>query len=273
MRVLVKGAGGQLGQSLRTALTDHDVSALEHADLDITRLDDVRAAVRGSRPDVIINSAAFNNVDGAESDPEAAFRLNALGPRNLALESASLKIPLVHVSTDYVFDGEGNRAYHEYDSTNPISQYGASKLAGERAVASLNGRHYIVRTAWLFHPKGKNFLKTMISLAGHPEVRVVNDQHGSPTYAPHLALAIAQLIETEAFGTYHFAGHGSTSWYDLTVALYRHLAISTPVRPVTTKEFLRPAKRPRYSALITVQEPRIVLPDWEEGVAEFARSL
>jgi len=273
MRVLVTGAAGQLGYSLRTALSGHDVSALEHAQLDITKLDSVRAAVTGCRPDVIINSAAFNNVDGAEADPEAAFRLNAVGPRNLALASASLKIPLVHVSTDYVFDGEGNRAYHEYDATNPLSQYGASKLAGERAVASLNERHYIVRTAWLFHPRGKNFLKTMISLTSHPEVRVVNDQHGSPTYAPHLADAIARLIETEAFGTYHFAGHGSTTWYDLTVALYRHLAIKTPVRPVTTDEFPRPAKRPRYSALITVQEPRIVLPAWEEGLAEFARSL
>jgi len=125
MRVLVTGAAGQLGYSLRTALSGHDVSALEHAQLDITQLDPVRAAVTGCRPDVIINSAAFNNVDGAEADPEAAFRLNAVGPRNLALASASLKIPLVHVSTDYVFDGEGNRAYHEYDATNPLSQYGA----------------------------------------------------------------------------------------------------------------------------------------------------
>src|SRR4029434_10621356 len=157
MRVLVTGAGGQLGHSLRTALAGHDVSALEHAQLDITQLDDVRAAVTSCRPAVIINSAAFNNVDGAESDPEAAFRLNALGPRNLALASASLRIPLVHVSTDYVFDGEGNRAYHEYDATNPLSQYRASKLVGARAVASLNERHYIVRTAWLFHPRGKNF--------------------------------------------------------------------------------------------------------------------
>jgi dTDP-4-dehydrorhamnose reductase len=236
-------------------------------------LDDVRVAVKSCHPDVIINAAAFNNVDGAESDPESAFRLNAVGPRNLALESASLKIPLVHVSTDYVFDGNGNRAYHEYDSTNPLSQYGASKLAGEHAVASLSDRHYIVRTAWLFHPQGKNFLKTMISLAGNPEVRVVNDQRGSPTYAPHLATAIGRLIETQAFGIYHFAGQGSTTWYDLTVALFTHLGIKTPVFPVTTEEFPRPAKRPRYSALITVQEPRIVLPAWEDGVAEFARSI
>jgi len=273
MRILLTGAGGQLGQALQAALTDHDLLALDRQRLDITQLEAVRAAVQTLRPDLVLSAAAFNHVDGAESDPDAAYRGNALGPRNLAVVTAAGRIPLLQVSTDYVFAGTSPRPYHEFDCPHPRSVYGASKLAGEEVVRALNPCHYVVRTAWLYHTTGRNFPKTMCSLATQPEVRVVSDQYGSPTYAPHLATAIARLIHTGAYGTYHFAGQGGTSWFELARRLYRLLGIQTPVRPVATAEFPRPAARPRYSVLTTLQDPQILLPLWEDGLAEFARIL
>jgi dTDP-4-dehydrorhamnose reductase len=273
MRILLIGAGGQLGQALQTVLTQHEVVPLDHLHLDISQLNAVRQAVQAYHPDVVLNAAAFNNVDGAESDPHAAYRGNALGPRNLAVVTAAHQVPILHVSTDYVFDGTSKRPYHEFDCPHPRSIYGASKLAGEEAVRALNPRHYIVRTAWLYHTVGRNFPKTMRALASQAEVRVVSDQYGSPTYAPHLATAIMQLLLTDAYGTYHFAGHGGTSWFELTRTLYRFLGIQTSVRAVATADFPRPAERPRYSVLTTLQDPQILLPAWEEGLAEFARAL
>lgn len=274
MKILLTGAAGQLGTALQRSLTAHDVTALTRTQLDITRLEAVRAALQTYRPTVVINAAAYNAVDSAESDPLVAYRANALGPRNLAVATAQLQIPLVHVSTDYVFDGNGTRPYHEYDRPNPQSVYGASKLAGEEAVRVLNRRHYIVRTAWLYSVEGRNFPNTMLALAEErTEVRVVSDQVGSPTYVPHVARAIVALLETGAYGTYHCAGQGGTSWYELTCTLYRLLGISTPVLPVSTAEFLRPARRPHYSVLTTLQEPQILLPPWEEGLGEFVHRL
>jgi dTDP-4-dehydrorhamnose reductase len=273
MRILLTGAGAQLGQTLQATLTEHYIVALDHPRLDISQLAAVREAVQAHRPDLLLNTAAFNNVDGAESDPEAAYRSNALGPRNLAVVTAAHRLPLLHISTDYVFDGTGKRPYHEFDCPHPRSVYGASKLAGEEVVRALNPYHYIVRTAWLYHTAGRNFPKTMCSLANQPEVRVVSDQHGSPTYAPHLATAIARLIPTGAYGTYHFAGHGGTSWFELARTLYRLLGIQTPVRAIATADFPGPAERPRYSVLTTLQDPHILLPPWQEGLTEFARAL
>jgi dTDP-4-dehydrorhamnose reductase len=271
VRILVAGAGGQLGRSLQVSLRTRHVTPLDHAHLDITSLESVRAAVKAYAPEIVINAAAFNDVDRAEADPEPAFRGNAVGPGNLALAAAERGAAVLHVSSDYVFDGARNAPYDEHAPTHPLSVYGRSKLAGEQAVRDANPRHYVVRTAWLFHPEGRNFPNTMLGLAGRPSVRVVRDQVGSPTYAPHLAAAIAALIATGAYGTYHLAGRGATSWHELTCALYRLAGIQTPVEPVTTAEFPRPAPRPRYSALTTIQDPRILLPPWEEGLAAFIK--
>lgn len=274
MRILITGANGQLGKALQEALVGHDLITLTRQQLDITQLQQVRDALRSCRPTLVLNAAAYNNVDEAESAPLAAYRSNALGPRNLALATAEQHTPLVHVSTDYVFDGNGNRPYHEYDRPNPQSVYGLSKLAGEEAVRTLSWRHYIVRTAWLYDVEGRNFPNTMRVLAEtQSEVRVVSDQFGSPTYAPHLAQALAVLLGSEAYGTYHCAGQGEASWYELTRALYRELGVHTAVVPVSTAEFPRPARRPRYSVLTTIQDPPIILPPWEEGVAAFARAV
>ena len=273
MKILVTGASGQLGHAVQTVFLDHEICAYSREQLDIVQLDAVGVAIAADQPDLVLNAAAYNAVDQAEADPEAAYRGNALGPRNLALATAARGIPLLHVSTDYVFDGRSRRPYHEFDHPNPQSVYGASKLAGEDAVRTLNAKHYIVRTAWVYNNVGKNFIKTMCELSHRSQVQVVNDQFGSPTYAPHLAAALAQLIETETFGMYHFAGHGGTSRLELTQTLYGLLGAGVVVESITTDQMPRPAQRPLYAILTTLQVPHIELPPWQDGVAQFVRSL
>jgi dTDP-4-dehydrorhamnose reductase len=172
-----------------------------------------------------------------------------------------------------VFDGSARSPYHEFCETNPLSVYGRSKLAGEEAIRALNPRHYIVRTAWLFWEHGQNFLTGMYRLAGRDQVSVVADSFGSPTYVPHLAQAINRLIRTEAYGTYHFAGKGCASRWELVVELYRTMGIRTVAIPVPQSNFPAPANRPQYSVLTTLQQPLIELPLWQEGVARFARGV
>lgn len=270
MKILIAGASGQLGCCLRNSLGGHEFVPLNRNEFDISRLSQIQKVLAREKPDLVINAAAFNDVDGAELHIVDAYAANAIGPQNLASETADLGIPLVHVSTDFVFDGAANRPYHENDQTNPLSVYGASKLAGEDAVRSLNPRHYIVRTAWLYWEYGKGFLVSMCSNAWRPELQVASDQTGSPTYVPHLADAIARLIETGAFGTHHLVGHGAASRWQLVSEAFRVLGVSTPVRPVSHRIFQARARRPRNSVLTSIQDPRISLPPWQQGVAEFA---
>ncbi|MGP0591310.1 dTDP-4-dehydrorhamnose reductase [Nitrospira sp. T9] len=269
-RVLITGAQGQLGQALQRQYADHEVTAWDLQDLDITQFEEVRKALDQLRPHIVINAAAFTQVDEAEVKQDAAYRGNALGPRNLAVVTNDLGMTLIHFSTDYVFDGQQNRPYHEFDCTNPLGVYGHSKLAGEEAVRVANPRHFIVRTAWLYHTVGRNFPSTICRMADREVVKVVSDQYGSPTFAPHLAQAVCQLGETDAFGTYHMAGTGGTSWYELAQTLYQALDIQTSVVPIATAQFPRPARRPSYAVLTSLQDPLIKLPPWEEGVRDFA---
>ncbi|MAP11653.1 MAG: dTDP-4-dehydrorhamnose reductase [Gammaproteobacteria bacterium] len=271
MTIVVTGAAGQLGREMCRLLDVRKPLGVNSNELDITDFDAVSQSLRAAKASLVINCAAYTQVDVAEEDAEEAFRVNALGPRNLAIATHELGVPLVQVSTDYVFDGTAGRPYHEYDTPCPASVYGASKLAGEQAVATLNPRHYIARTAWLYDDDGGNFPNTMLNLADRDEVRVVHDQHGSPTYVPHLAVAIAALMESGAYGVWHLAGSGEATWYELTRTLYAALDIVTPVVPVTTEEFPRPAARPAYSVLHSMQSPRIKLPEWQVGLEEFAR--
>lgn len=273
MRILLTGAGGQLGQALQRGFSRHEIVALGHRELDIGDLAAVRSAVDQVRPELVFNAAASTDVDGAEADPDTAFVGNALGPRNLALATAERSLELVHVSSDYVFDGTFERPYHEFDATGPLSVYGHSKLAGEEAVRSLNRRHYIVRSAWLYSTVGHNFALTMRSLAERPEVGVVSDQYGSPTYVPHLVEALETLIDTGAHGTYHLAGSGGTSWFEFAQAIFAELGAPTSVVPIATADMPRDARRPRYSVLTTLQQPHIELPPWREGVRAFAKRL
>jgi len=271
MKVFIAGAKGQLGHALQKTLRDHEIIACDQDELDITQLEATRKVLEQVRPQVVINAAGYTNVDQAESEPEMAYRINALGPRNLALATASQKIPLLQISTDYIFDGKTLRPYHEFDRPNPLSVYGGSKLAGEETVRALNPRHFIVRTAWLYHTVGKSFPKTICALADQSEIHVVNDQYGSPTYAPHLAKALGRLMETEAYGTYHVAGSGGTSWFEFARTLYTLCGIPTKIKPVSTAEFPRPAPRPAHAVLTTVQDPPMLLPPWEQGLQEFVR--
>ena len=269
-RILITGAYGQLGQALQCQFVDHEVTAWGLQDLDITSFEKVQKALDQLRPHLVINAAAFTKVDDAETKQDAAYQANALGPRNLAVVTYDMEMPLVHFSTDYVFDGRQTRPYHEFDRTNPLSVYGRSKLAGEEAVRIANPRHFIVRTAWLYHTMGKNFPNTICRKAGQDVVKVVNDQYGSPTFAPHLAQAVFRLIDTDAYGTYHMAGSDGTSWYEFTKALYKALGIQTSVVPIPTAQYPLPAPRPAYAVLTSIQHPLIHLPPWEEGVREFA---
>ena len=269
-KVFITGAQGQLGQALQAQFIDYEVVAWDIQDLDICQLEHVRKAVNKIRPDIVMNAAAFTQVDQAETNQDGAYRGNALGPRNLALATKEMNVPLVHFSTDYVFDGRQSRPYHEFDRPNPLSVYGQSKLAGEEEVQKGNARHFIVRTTWLYHIVGKNFPQTILRLANQQQVRVVSDQFGSPTFAPHLAQAVSRLMETESYGRYHLAGSGGTNWYDFTIALYQACGIRTAVVPITTADYPLPAPRPAYAVLTSLQDPFITLPPWEEGVRDFS---
>jgi dTDP-4-dehydrorhamnose reductase len=273
MRILITGAGGQLGRALSPTLRGHEVTALRHCDLDVTDREAVRSAIRFCAPELVVNAAAYNDVDGAETHIEAAEAINIRGPRILAEESATKSITIVHVSTDYVFDGAAGRPYHEDDQPNPLSVYGRSKRAGEIAVIEANPRHYVVRTAWLFEANGKNFLNAMRAVAERPEVRVVADQFGSPTYAPHLARAIASLIDESAFGIYHLAGRGGVSRHGLVRELYTLLGAEAKVVAVNHDAFPAAAVRPLNTVLSTIKDSAPLMPAWQEGLREFVADL
>lgn len=273
MKVMLTGAGGQLGRALQRLLPPEQVLACTHQDLDITCEKSVSAFFKEHTPSIIINCAAYNQVDQAEDDYKTAVQVNVEGPHHLAIASAAANIPIVHISSDYVFDGTKGAPYNEFDAPNPLSKYGRSKLDGENEVRSCNPRHFVIRTAWLFYEHGKNFPKTMLGLKDRDEVKVVSDQKGSPTYVPHLAQAILSLIETDAYGLYHMAAQGEASWYDFTCALYKEAGITARVQPIFSAELGRKARRPAYSALASAQTPRILLPDWHQGLKEFLENL
>jgi len=274
MKIAVMGCKGQLGSALQSVLRQEDLVCVDIEDLDITREGAVTDFVNQGGFDYVINAAAYTRVDDAETHEADAYRVNADGPRNLARATGKRGIPLIHVSTDYVFDGLAGRAYDESDTPNPLSAYGRTKLAGEEEVRAGNARHYIVRTAWLYHTVGANFPKTILRLAEKGPLRVVDDQHGSPTYAPHLAEAIARLIrENRAFGIYHLAGSGGTSWFELTKKLVSLMGMKVSVTPVKTAAFPRPARRPPYAVLETKQNPPVLLPPWTEGLREFVSEI
>lgn len=253
MKVAVCGAGGMLATDVIEVFRQkgHEVIGLSIDDMDITRIQAVLEKLQAVRPDIIFNAAAFTNVDGCESEPDLAYKVNAIGPRNLAIAAEGLDAALIHISTDYIFGGAGNKPYREYDQVNPRSVYGKSKLDGEIMVRSHCSRHYIVRTAWLFGMHGNNFVRTMLRLAGERELlSVVNDQLGSPTYTRDLAQATALLIEKPAYGTYHITNGDACTWFEFTREILRQAGLEhVKVEPTTTEQLKRPADRPRYSVL------------------------
>ena len=269
MKVLVTGAGGMLGQDLCPLLEDegYDVIETRSKTMDITAKEKVLEVFAEQAPDLVIHCAAYTNVDGAEEDFETALLINEKGTENVAIATEKADIPIVYISTDYVFDGTADKPYKPDDKPNPVDNYGLSKLKGEEAVKKHCKKHYIIRTSWLYGHHGKNFVETMIALGKKmPEVRVVDDQVGCPTWSVALSEAIIKLLEDEAdFGTYHVCGSGKTSWYGFTKEIFKLAGIKTPVIPVTTAEFPRPAKRPAYS----VMENGGICPDWKVSLRQY----
>ena len=273
MRVLVTGANGQLGRELLEVLGDEEVHARDHRALDISNEAAVVVAVREIRPQWVINAAAFNDVDSAEVAEDEAFAVNARGPLNLARAAAEVNAGLVHISSDYVFDGTKGSAYTEDDRPNPLSVYGRSKYEGERWVLESKASACVLRTAWLYGKHGKNFVKAILERAkeGRP-LEVVADQVGSPTYTRDLADAITLLIRTPARGLFHVANSGACSRFELAKAIVRG---AVDVRPITTAEAGRRAPRPANSALTTVRQAATGLPPlrpWQAALNDFLHS-
>jgi len=276
MRVLVTGAGGQLGRELcAMAGGSAEVIGLERSALDVTDLARCREAVGAYRPDAVIHAAAYTAVDRAEVEPDEAFRVNAAGTRNMALAAREGRAKFCYISTDYVFDGRAAAPYNEYDAPNPLNVYGKSKLAGERLAQSLTDRWFVVRTSWVYGAHGANFVKTMLRLgAERGWVQVVADQTGSPTWAKDLAVFLLALVSTEAYGIYHAANAGHCSWYEFAKAIFEEKGMPVEVVPCTTEEFPRPARRPAYSVLDGAAVRYNGLPamrHWREALREFLR--
>lgn len=252
MKILITGANGMLAKAVRNELKENELICTDVADLDITNLEAVKEYAKNVKPDYIINCAAYTAVDKAEENEELVYKINAIGPKNLAIAAQENDAVLVHISTDYVFGGEKDVSedYSEDDEKNPQAVYGTTKLAGEKFIEENCKKFYIFRTAWLYGD-GHNFVQTMINLSkDHEEVKVVNDQHGSPTYAVDLASIIHQAIDKKIpFGIYNSTNIGYTTWYDFTKMIYDLENIKCKVIPVTSEEFKSPAKRPKNSQM------------------------
>lgn len=279
MRAVIIGSNGMLGSILhRTLQKNYKVINIDLPHIDITKLALVKSVIASNSPDLIINAAAYTDVDGCETNIDQAFAVNAIGPRNLAVVCNELNIPLVHISTDYIFPGTSSTAYKEWDQPGPQSVYGKSKLLGEQYVRELTNKHYIIRTSWLYGENGKNFVSTMLKLAKEKEeIGVVNDQVGSPTYTGDLASAIAELITEPAYGTYHITNSGTCTWYEFTLEIFKQAGIQgIKVKPITTEEINRPAPRPRYSVLdnyiwrLHGKEP---LRNYREALGDYLKSI
>jgi dTDP-4-dehydrorhamnose reductase len=273
VKLLVTGAGGMLGRAVVERATDLglEVHGATHAELDVTDPGAVQRVLREVCPAAVVHCAAFTDVDGAESDRDLAEAVNARGAGHVASAAERVGARIVHVSTDYVFDGAKREPWVESDPVAPLGVYGATKLAGEQLVAAANPAHAIVRTSWLFGTGGRNFVDTMLGLgARRDEVAVVTDQVGCPTWTGHLAGALVELAERpEETGILHVAGAGQCSWNELALEIFARAGIECRVLPATSDQFVRPARRPAYSVLSSERREPVVLPAWEQGLAEY----
>ena len=287
MKILITGSKGQLGNELQDIIKsgkcdicnmpervkEYEVIALDVEDLDITSFESVKKVLEKEKPDVVINCAAATNVDGCESNVDLAFKINSLGPRNLAIICERIDAKLVQVSTYYVFSGQGIKPLTEFDLTAPYSVYGKTKLLGESYVREFSSKYFIVRTAWLYGRVGKNFVYTMMKLGEEKEVlNVVNDQRGNPTNANDLAYHILKLIETEEYGVYHCTGKGECSWYEFAKEIMDLSNRKCKVNPCTSQEYKTPAKRPEYSSLDNMMLRATVgddMREWKDALKSF----
>lgn len=271
MKILLFGRTGLLGKALFNEALSQGIECVSptHQECDITKKNDVLQAISSSNPDIVINATGYTRVDDAESHPEDAFLLNSTAVANLVEVLKDKHIPLVHFSTDYVFDGKKAGGYTENDLPSPLSVYGKSKAAAEETITKNLTNYFIVRTSWLFGPGGKNFVDTMLALAekGQAEITVVNDQFGCPTYTPDLAKAVFALIKTPQYGMYHIVNSGSVSWFNYAVKIFHMLGIPLNVVPISAESLKRPARRPLTSVLLNTKLPQ--LRSYEEALTEY----
>lgn len=276
-KIIVTGCNGQLGRAMNIVLankSDIEIINTDVPELDITNLSSVLEAVRDIKPYAIVNCAAYTAVDKAESDWDLAYKINAIGPRNLSIAATDVKAKLIHVSTDYVFDGNSTKPYTEFDMPNPQGAYGKTKLEGENFVKQFADRFFIFRTAWLYGD-GKNFVKTMLRLSeDHDEIKVVYDQVGSPTSASELAKAIDSQMFTDNYGLFHATCEGDTCWADFTKEIFRIAKKDTKVIPISAAEYGAAAPRPAYSILDNymlrlTSDYRFA--DWHDALEEYLR--
>ncbi len=267
MKVLVTGANGMLGQDLCPILEDEGYEVIETdiENLDITDLKTVEKVLSEENPDIVIHCAAYTNVDKAETDYDTAELINAKGTENIAKICTKIHAKMVYISTDYVFDGTSKEPYKPTDKPNPINNYGLTKLHGEVAVRKFCPEHYIARTSWLYGIHGKNFVETMISLKDKPELKVVDDQIGCPTWTVELSNGIVKLLNEADYGTYHVCGSGHTSWYGFCKEIFNLSDIHANLKPCATKDFPRPAKRPAYS----VMENNKICRNWKSALKNY----
>jgi dTDP-4-dehydrorhamnose reductase len=274
MRILIFGATGMLGKALMSRWTDDDVTGLGSAQADIRELTQVEKAIQESRPDWIVLAAAYTDVDGCELNPSLASAVNTQGAVNVAKAAANVGARLLFVSTDYVFDGKKGTPYEAGDARNPINVYGRSKAEAEEKIIGILPDCCIVRTSWLFGPGGKCFPDTILKLAAtRPEIDVVNDQRGCPTYTLDLAQAIVTLCKSEARGILHCTNRGECSWFDFASKIVRLADAHVLVRPTTSEKFVRPAERPKNSVLssATLTEHGIEMRPWQETLPDYLR--
>lgn len=290
MSILIVGSKGQLGREIEEVLhtgnskigknpdilNNVDIIGADIDNLDITNISATKKFVNTLRPDAIINCAAFTNVDVCESYRDLALKVNAIGPRNLAIAAEQIGAKLIHISTDYVFDGMNHIPYCEWDSCNPQSIYGKTKHLGEQYVRNFCSRYFIIRTSWLYGYHGKNFVKTIMKLAREKEsIKVVNDQRGNPTNANDLAHHILKLIDCDEYGIYHCTGNGECTWFDFACKIIEYSNINCEVVPCFTNEFPRPAKRPSYSSLDNMMLKNTVGDEmrfWQDALKSFIKN-
>jgi len=268
-RILVSGSGGQLGLELSELLPrrEHQVVALFKEELDVADFGAVRSTLEEYSPDVVVNAAAYTNVDGCETEADLAYRVNALGPRNLAQLCHARGCDLLHVSTNYVFDGASERPYEPFDVPNPISVYGRTKLAGEEYVRQLTNRWYVVRSAGVYG-RGHNFVRTMLRLGVERDtLQVKDDEFISPTYAVDLAQGIAEVIEARHYGLFHLTSTDSCSWYEFAKAIFELTGIEVEVNPIPSSEYPLPAARPANGVLSALGSPH--LRPWREALEDY----
>ncbi len=274
IRILLTGKSGMLGQEIEEEFSkpirqsEYSLYSFPRLELDITNKTSVEDAFLEIKPDIVINCAAYTNVDLSEIHKEEARKVNALGVATLAESCKKHQATLVHFSTDYVFDGNDTKGYAEDAPKHPLNEYGLSKSLGEDAIICTLDSYYIVRTSWLFGNGGKNFIDTMRKKSSEKETKVVNDQFGSPTYAHDLAQAIPNLIKNYPFGIYHLTNFGSCSWFDLARKTFSILHSDTNVLPITSEQFKSAAKRPKCSILLSTKFKR-QLPPWEDAVERY----